>query len=74
MRTVWQKMAWVLIGKGALVLTGWGLWEFLNADDIPVFVRVASASIAIGLVVMIGIVLKDRLKQARTDEFREVQQ
>ena len=34
----------------------------------------ASASIAIGLVVMIGIVLKDRLKQARTDEFREVQQ
>jgi len=70
---VWQKVAWVSIGVGTLVLSGWGLWEFVIADDIPLFVKVASIAVALGLVVMVGIVLKDRIKQARTDEFKEVQ-
>ncbi|MDZ4655252.1 MAG: hypothetical protein U1F44_05205 [Coriobacteriia bacterium] len=71
---MWQKVAWVFIGTGTLVFTGWGLWEFLKADDIPVFVRVASAVAALGVVAMIAIVLKDRLTQERTDEFKGVQQ
>ena len=71
---MWQRIAWVFIGAGTLVLMGWGLWEFVKAEDIPLFVRVASVAIALGLVVMVGIVLKDRLKQAQTDEFKEVEQ
>jgi Ni/Fe-hydrogenase subunit HybB-like protein len=70
---MWQKASWGLIAVGTLVLAAWGLWEFLKADEIPLFVRAASGAIGVGLVVMIGIVLKDRLKQARTDEFKEVE-
>ena len=32
---MWQKMAWVFIGAGTLVLTGWGLWVELHLDAQP---------------------------------------
>lgn len=68
-----QKFAWGLIGMGTLVVTGWGLWEFLVADDVPLWVRVATAAVVLGAVVMIAFVLRDRLTRETTDEFKEVQ-
>ncbi len=68
-----QKLAWGLIGAGTLAVTGWGLWEFLVADDVPLWVRVATAAVVLGVVVMIAVVLRDRLTREHADEFKEVQ-
>jgi hypothetical protein len=68
-----QKAAWALIGFGSVILVGWGLWEFALAEDVPILVRVASVAVGVGFLILIGIVVRDRMKASETDQFKEVQ-
>ena len=68
-----QRAAYLLIGAGALVLIGWSVRGFFLSDQIPILVRVAVGAVAIGALILVGLVVKDRLSESRDDDFKEVQ-
>lgn len=55
-----QKVAFVLIGIGVLVLIGWSVRAFFTAADIPIFIRIGVGAIGAGILVLLGSVIKDR--------------
>jgi len=68
-----QKVALVLMGLGVLVLIGWGVKEFIMAGDIPLLIRIAVGAICVGILVLIGVVIRDRVAKAKTEDFKEVE-
>jgi urea transporter len=69
-----QKIGFALVGVGGLVLIGWSVRGFFLADDIPLLIRIAVGAIGVGLLILIGSVIKDRLAAAKTEDFKEVKQ
>jgi len=70
---MWQNVAFILIGIGILVLIGWSVEVFFMASEIPLLIRIAVGAIVAGVLVLIGIAIKDRLKKAKTEDFKEVE-
>ena len=70
---MWQNVAFVLIGLGILALIGWGVQGFFAASDIPLLVRIAVGAVGAGVLVLIGVAVRDRLAKAKTDKFKEVE-
>ena len=70
---MWQNIAFILIGLGILALIGWGVKGFFMAADIPLLIRIAVGAISIGVLVLIGVAIKDRLAKAKTEDFKEVE-
>jgi len=68
-----QVLAYILIGLGILSLIGWGLQVFFLASDIPLFIRIAVGAIAVGMLILIGLAIKDRLAKAKSENFKEVE-
>lgn len=66
-----QKLAWILIGISIAGLMGWGAYAFLADDEIPLMVKIALGAIGAGVLILLGIALKDRLLR-KTDEFKEI--
>ena len=67
-----QKIAFFLIAAGILVLIGWGVKGFFLEADIPVWIRVAVGAIGVGVLILIGIAIKDRLSKKGKEGFKEV--
>ena len=70
---MWQNVAFILIGIGILALIGWSAEVFFMESEIPLFIRIATGAIGVGVLVLIGIAIKDRLKKAKTEDFKEVE-
>jgi len=70
---MWQNVAFILIGLGILALIGWSVQVFFMAGDIPLIIRIAVGAITIGVLVLIGVAIKDRLAKAKTEDFKEVE-
>ncbi len=70
---MWQNVAFILIGLGILALIGWSVKVFFMDSDIPLFIRIAVGAIGAGVLVLIGVAIKDRLKKAKTEDFKEVE-
>ena len=70
---MWQNTAFILIGLGVLALIGWSVQAFFMASDIPLIIRIAVGAIGIGVLVLIGVAIKDRLAKAKTEDFKEVE-
>ena len=67
-----QNLAFILIGLGLLVLIGWLARGFFMAAEISLFVRVVVGIIAAAVVMLFGIVIRDRIAQAKKEDFKEV--
>lgn len=67
-----QKVGFALVGIGLLVLVGWSVQGFFFESEIPLVVRISAAAIAVGLIVLLGSVIRDRLAAAKTEDFKEV--
>ena len=67
-----QKIAFILIAAGILVLIGWGVKGFFLATDIPIWIRIAVGAIGVGVVILIGVAIKDRLSKQGKEDFKEV--
>jgi hypothetical protein len=67
-----QKLAFFLIAAGILVLIGWGVKGFFLATDIPIWIRIAIGAIGAGVLILVGIVVKDRLSKQGKEDFKEV--
>ena len=67
-----QKLAFLLIGLGGLALIGWAVKDFFISDEIPLMVRIAVGAVAVGFLVLLGIVIKDRLAKRKKEDFKGV--
>ena len=67
-----QKLAYALIGIGALVLVVWSIKEFFIDPEVDLLIRVAVGAVGLGLLVLLGVVLKDRLRSSKNDRFKGV--
>ncbi len=70
---MWQNVAFILIGLGVLALIGWSVQVFFMDSEIPLIIRIAAGAIGVGVLVLIGIAIKDRLAKAKTEDFKEVE-
>ena len=70
---MWQNIAFILIGLGILALIGWAVQGFFTASEIPLLLRIAVGVIGTGVLILIGIAIKDRLKKAKKEDFKEVE-
>ena len=68
-----QNAAFILIGIGILVLIGWSVRVFFMDADIPLLIRIAVGAIGAGVLVLIGVAIKDRLAKAKKEDFKEVE-
>ena len=69
---MWQSIAFIFIGLGILALIGWAIQGFFAASEIPLLVRIAVGAIGAGGLVLIVVAIRDRLKKAKKENFREV--
>ena len=70
---MWQNVGFILIGLGILALIGWWVQGFFTASDIPLLIRIAVGAIGVGVLVLIGVAVRDRLAKVKTDDFKEVE-
>ncbi len=70
---MWQNVAFILIGLGVLALIGWSVQVFFMDSEIPLIIRIAAGAIGVGVLVLIGVAIKDRLAKAKTEDFKEVE-
>jgi len=68
-----HKLAYTLIGIGALVLVIWGVKEFLTDPGVDLLIRIAVAAVGLGLLILIGVVVRDRIRASKNDKFKGVQ-
>ena len=70
---MWQNIAFILMGLGVLALIGWGVQGFFMSSEIPLLVRIAVGAIGVGVLILIGVAIKDRLTKAKTEDFKGVE-
>ncbi len=63
----------IVIGLAILVLIGWAAKAFFIAEDISIFIRILVGVVTVGGVVLFGIVIRDRIIQAKKEDFKEVE-
>ena len=67
-----QNAAFIVIGLGILALSGWLAGGFFMADEISLWIRIVVGVVSVAFVVLLGIVIRDRITQAKKDVFKEV--
>jgi len=70
---MWQNVALVLMALGMLAISGWAAGAFFADSEIPLIVRIAVGAIGAGILILIGVAIKDRIKKAKTEDFKEVE-
>jgi ferric-dicitrate binding protein FerR (iron transport regulator) len=72
-----RKLAWLLVGFGAVMLLAYGLWHavpvlaerLFNATDVPVVVRGGVAAVLTGAALLVVSVIREQLSVRRTDAY-----
>jgi len=67
-----QNAAFIVIGLGILALIGWLAREFFLAADISLWIRIVMGVVAVAFVALLGMVIRDRIVQAKKEDFKEV--
>ena len=70
---MWQNAAFILIGLGMLALIGWAVQGFFTSSEIPLLIRIAAGVVGVGVLILIGVAIKDRMAKAKTEKFKEVE-
>ncbi len=68
-----QKLAFFLIIIGILLLIAVSVKGFFLSDDIPILIRIAVGIIGAGVLILIGVAIKDRIRKDKTDKFKEIE-
>ncbi len=70
---MWQNVALILMGLGVLALIGWSVEAFFMSSEIPLVVRIAVGLVGSGILILIGLAIKDRMSKAKTENFKGVE-
>jgi hypothetical protein len=72
-----RGVGWILVSLGAVVLLAWGAWKALEAlwgdANLPLFVKAAILTGAVGLLLLAVSVIREKLFTYRRDPYREIQ-
>ena len=55
------------------VLIGWAVKGFFMASDISLLIKIAAGAIGAGILVLLGVAIKDRVAKAKTEDFKGVE-
>ena len=66
-----QNALFIIIGLAVLALIGWLARGFFTSAEIALFVRVIVGIVAVAGVALLGIVIKERIAQAKKEDFKE---
>lgn len=67
-----QNTLFIIIGLAILVLIGWTARGFFMAAEISMFFRIVTGVATVAVVALLGMVIRDRIKQAKEENFKEV--
>jgi hypothetical protein len=70
---MWQNIAYILMGLGILALIGWGVQGFFLSDETPLLIKIAAGAIGLGVLILLGVVIRERLKKAKNEDFKGVE-
>jgi len=70
---MWQKAGFTLIILGILAIVSWITKDFFAATDIPLLLRIAVGAIGAGILILIGVVIRDRVSKSKTENFKGVE-
>ena len=68
-----QNALFIIIGLGILALIGWAARGFFVAAEISIFIRIVVGVITVAVIALLGIVMKQRIAQAKEEDFKEVE-
>lgn len=67
---------WLLLWVGITLMAGWGLWvlgaEFLVDPEVPLVMRVGVGAFALGSLLLLINILRERLFRKKTERYDEV--
>jgi hypothetical protein len=61
-----------IVGLAILAIIGWMAKDFFFTGIIPLVFRILVGIVAVGGVTLLLIVIRDRMKQAKTENFKKV--
>jgi hypothetical protein len=72
-----RGVSWIFISIGAILLLGYGIWEFLNVlirdHSVNLIVKTGILVLLIGLVILMVSVLREKLMVRKFDKYREIE-
>lgn len=71
-RRIMLPTAWGLLVAGAVALTVWGTWTWAMSPD-NFWHKLMIGAVVVGLVLLLLSAIGDRLRDLRTDPYREIQ-
>jgi len=63
----------ITIGLAVLTLIGWAAKEFFMSAEVSIFIRILIGIVIVGGVILLGVVIRDRIIQAKKENFKEVE-
>ena len=67
-----QNLLFIVIGLGVLALGGWLARGFFTAEEIALWIRVVVGVVAVAGVGLLGMVIRDRIRQSKEEDFKGV--
>jgi ferric-dicitrate binding protein FerR (iron transport regulator) len=72
-----RGIGWVLVSVGAVVVAAYGAWKWLEViwgeAGLPLFVKLAIMTLAVGLLVLAVSVIREKLFTFRRDPYKEIE-
>jgi Putative zinc-finger len=72
-RRLVQPTAWLLIVAGSVGWLGWGLYAWFISPE-HFLLKITEGFVVLGLAMLLAIAVGDRLRDLKTDPYREIQQ
>jgi predicted anti-sigma-YlaC factor YlaD len=76
-RRIERGLGWILLSVGAVILIGFGLYQFLShffADpEISPLIKIGVSAFGLGVVILLVSIIRERIFAYRRDRYREVQ-
>jgi hypothetical protein len=70
-----RGLAWILVSAGAIILTGYAVWQAVSAvfadTSEPLFVRVAIAAVAVGGTMLLLSVVREKFWLTKRDPYQK---
>ena len=63
-------LGWLLFVGGLILLVGFGSYQFMVDDGIPALIKTGVAAVAIGMVLLLVSVIRQRMMTARHDKYK----
>ncbi len=71
-RQITQPLGWVLMLGGLVVLTAWAVWSWLTSPEV-FWRKLAIGAVVVGALFLLLSAILDRVREYRTDPYREIQ-